>query len=155
MLARQQYSRRCEVTPSDQLEKLAIRAKQAEEHVAAARAKAKADLEDQVEAARTSAQAQGEKLRDKADAEQGQILDTWNGAQRAWNQHIVQAHERFAAKKAELDTAKAKRTAEHAERDASYAIEYAFAAVEEAEYAALDASLARMEADELSGAAVG
>jgi hypothetical protein len=80
-------------------------------------------------------------------------MDTWNGAQRAWNQHIAQAHERFAAKKAELDTTKAKRTAEHAERDALYAIDYAFAAVEEAEYAALDASLARMEADQLSGAA--
>src|SRR5271166_7009423 len=99
MLARRSYSRRCEVTPSEQLEKLAVRAKQAEEHVAAARAKAKAELEDQVETARASAQAQGEKLREKADAEQGQILDTWNGAQRAWNQHIAQAHERFAAKK--------------------------------------------------------
>ena len=41
---------------SDELAKLAIRAKQAEEHVAAARAKQKADLEQEVEAARASSQ---------------------------------------------------------------------------------------------------
>ena len=53
---------------SDQLAKLAARAKQAEERAAAAQEKARTDLESDVSAARASAEAQGEKLRDTAAA---------------------------------------------------------------------------------------
>jgi hypothetical protein len=141
------------MTASDELAKLAVRAKQAEEHAAAARAKAKVELEDEVDEARAAAEAHAAKLGEKADAEKGQIQSTWQDAQQAWNQHIEKAHERFATKKAEMDAAKAKRTADDAESDALMAIEWAYAAVDEAEYATLDAGLARMEADQLAGTA--
>src|SRR6478736_6104912 len=56
---------------SDQLTKLAARAKEAEDRAAAAQGKARADLELDVETARTSAQAQADKLRAAADAKKG------------------------------------------------------------------------------------
>jgi hypothetical protein len=139
------------MAPSDQLARLAVRAKEAEERVAAAQAKAKAELEDEVETARASAQAQAEKLHQKTGAEKEQIPSTWQGAQQAWNQHIAAAHERSAAKKAEMDAAKAERAAHDAESEALFAIEWAYAAVEEAECATLQAGLARMDADQPRG----
>jgi len=55
------------MTASDELTKLAARAKQAEQRAAAAGGKARADLQQEVEAARASAQEQAEKLRQSAD----------------------------------------------------------------------------------------
>ena len=54
---------------SDELTKLAARAKEAEDHAAAARGKAKADLQADVETARASSQAEAKKLRESAEAD--------------------------------------------------------------------------------------
>ena len=63
---------------SDELTKLAARAKQAEDHVAAANAKSKADLEQDVDAAAADAQATAEKLRQSAEASERKVSDWWN-----------------------------------------------------------------------------
>ena len=138
---------------SDQLSKLASRAKEAQDHATAEQAKAKADLEKDVETERASAQTQAENLREKADASKGDISDWWSDVQSNWNQHIAVVHANVESKRAEHDRAKAQRNAEIAEDDAAFAIDYAYGAIEEAEYAVLDAVLTRKEAEELSAGA--
>jgi vacuolar-type H+-ATPase subunit I/STV1 len=135
---------------SDELTKLAARAKQAEDRVAAARAKAKDDLEHDVELSAADAKATAEKLRQTAQAGKGKVSVWWDNAQRTWNEHIATIRENIEARRAEHDQDKAELRADIAEDDALFAIDYAYAAIEEAEYAVLDASLARVEADELA-----
>jgi hypothetical protein len=140
------------MTLSDQLARLAERAKQAEIRADAARTNAKADLETDVSAARASAEAQADKLRETAESGETQVSDWWNDAQKSWSGHLAAVRHNIDEKKAQHDLADARRTADFAAGDAEYAIDYAYAAVEEAEYAVLDATLARMEADDLANA---
>jgi hypothetical protein len=141
-----------EMAVSDQLTKLAARAKEAEDRAAAAQGKARADLEHDVENARKSAQEQADKLRATADANKGKLSVWWNDLQRSWDEHIERIRADIEERRAEHDVDRAQSRAENAEDDAAFAIDYAYAAIEEAEYAVLDASLARMEADELAAA---
>jgi len=141
-----------EMALSDQLTKLAARAKEAEDHAAAARDKARADAEADLETSRAAAQTQAEQLREAADAGKGKVSDWWNDVQKRWNEHVAKVQENIESKKADMDTAKAQRDADNAEDDALFAIDFAYAAIGEAEYAVLDAVVARKKADELSGA---
>jgi hypothetical protein len=138
---------------SDQLAKLADRAKQAEMRAAAAQKKAKNDLETEVSAARASAQAQAQKLHETAAAGEGKISDRWTALETSWSEHVAAVRQDIDARKEKHDRAEARRAADTAEDDALYAIDYAYAAVEEAEYAVLQAQLARMDSDELEAAA--
>ena len=63
---------------SDQLNDLAVKAKQVEDRVAAAKQKTKADLEGDVDNARASAQAQADALHAKAEANKGKISAWWD-----------------------------------------------------------------------------
>lgn len=141
------------MTMSDELGKLSARAKQAQTRAEAAQKKARTDLERDVAAARASAQAQGQKLRETAEAGEGKISDRWDDVQKTWNEHVAAVRQSVDDRKARHDLAEAERAADSAEDDALYAIDYAYAALEEAEYAVLDAELARMEADELKAGA--
>ena len=135
---------------SDDLTKLAARAQEAEERVAAAREKGKADLEADLEYARGAGEEEAEALRETAEKGKGRISDRWAGVQEAWNQAIAKVREDVEGRKTEHDLHKAQRRADWAEDDARFAIDFAYSAIGEAEYAVLDASLARMEADEQS-----
>ena len=135
---------------SDQLTRLAARAKLLEDRAAAASTQAKTDLTQSVDKARASAQAEAETLRKSADAVDGKVSDWWSGVGKSWNEHVATVRKNVDDKKAEHDLKVARRTADQADADASFAIDYAYAAVEEAEYAVLDAALAHMEADELA-----
>jgi hypothetical protein len=139
-----------EMTVSEQLTKLAARAKEAEDNVAAAQAQNKADLEQDLETARASAQAQAQKLAESAEAGKESVSNWWKEVQKNWNEHVATVQENVRHKKAEVDLNKAQHHADHAEVDAGFAIEYADAAIAEAEYAVLDALLARKQADELA-----
>ena len=114
---------------SDQLTRLAARAKEAEDHAAAAQSKAKADLETDVKTARESAQAQAEQLRTKVDAQKGQVSDGWSKVQRTWNDHLVEMRQDIHDRKAEHDLKKAQRSADSTEEDAAFAINFAYAAM--------------------------
>jgi hypothetical protein len=138
---------------SDELAKLTARAKDTEARAAAARGKARADLEQEVSSARAAAQAQGDKLRQKAADSEGRISDWWVDAQKSWNERIAAVREDIESKKTELDVGKARRKAERREEDAVLAIDAAYWAIEEADYAVLDAVLARMDADDAAAAA--
>jgi len=135
---------------ADELTKLAARAQEAENRATAARGKAKADLEQDRDSARASAQAQAEKLHRKAEESRGNISAWWADVQKSWDAHAAELRDRVETKKAEHDVHVAQRRAENAEADAAFAIDFAYGAVVEAEYAVLDAVLARTEADELT-----
>jgi hypothetical protein len=104
-----------EATASDQLDKLAARAKEAREHADAARGKARADLEQDVKTARASAQAQADKLRESAEVNKGKISVWWNDVERSWHEHIAKAREDIDRKRAEHSADKAEQIAENAE----------------------------------------
>ena len=135
---------------SDQLSKLAAKAKEAEDRAAAAQGKAKAQLEQDVKAARRSAQEHADQMRKNADTDKGVASDWWSDMQRSWSDHVDAVRKQVDEKKAEHDQAAAERHAYSTEEDAAYAIDYAYGAVEEAEYAVLEAILARKDADELA-----
>jgi hypothetical protein len=135
---------------SDDLGKLSVRAKEAEDRVAAAREKAKDGLEEDVEFTRTAVEKQNAVVRELVSESKGRASDRWHELQAAWDEAISKAREEIETRKAEHDLHKAERRADRAEEDARLAIDFAYSAIAEAEYAVLDAALARMEADELS-----
>jgi hypothetical protein len=132
---------------SDQLTKLAARAKDAEDRVAAAKTKARAQLEQAVQEARDEARADADELSKAVEADKESISAWWAGVQKSWNDHIAEIRRNVDQKKAEHDVKVANREADIAERDAAFAVDFALGAVEEAEYAALYATLARMDAE--------
>jgi hypothetical protein len=135
---------------SDQLTKLANRAKEAEDRAVAAKTKARAELEQDVHSAREAAQAQADQMRETAEANKGKVSDWWTGVQKNWDDHIATIRQNIDEKRAEHDVNAAQRDAATAEDDAGFAIDYAYGAIEEAEYAVLDATLARENADSLA-----
>lgn len=139
---------------SDQLSRLAARAKELEDRAAIAKTMAKSDLEHDVKAARDSAQAQSEALRKSASESEGQISAWWDSVQRSWDDHLAAVRENIDDRKAAHDLNAAQWAAYQADIDASFAIDYAYAAIEEAQYAVLDADLAHVHVDELQDAGV-
>ena len=141
------------MTVSDDLSKLSVRAKEAEERAGAAREMAKSDLEANRDFARARGEEQAEDLHAVAEKGQEQISDAWKEMQITWNHATAALREDVESRKAEHDLRKAEGRADRAEEDARFAIDFAYSAIVEAEYAALDAALARVEADELSNQA--
>ena len=132
---------------SDELTKLAARAKQAEDRVADAQEEARAKLQNEVQSARDSLDKHTDQLRQTAEANRGKVAQWWNDVQKSWDDQIASIRREIEAKKAKHDLHTAQRRADGAEEDAKFAIDLAYWAVEEAEWAALDATLAQMEAD--------
>ena len=139
---------------ADELTKLAARAHEAETRATSAHGKAKADLEQEVDSARASAEAGADRLRATAEERKGSISAWWTDVQKSWDKHVADVRGHMEAKKEQHDVRVAQRRAENADADADFAIDFAYSAVVEAEYAVLDAALAHMEADELASATV-
>ena len=135
---------------SDDLTRLATRAKEAETRVADVREEARADLEQDVASARESAQEQADKMHHSAEKSKAGISDRLSDGQRSWNEHISRVREDLEDKRAKHDVHVAQRRADDAEEYASFAADHAYSAGVEAGYAALDAVLARMDADQMS-----
>jgi hypothetical protein len=138
---------------SDDLTKLAARAKEAETRTAAARDEAQADLEREVASARAAAQEEAGKLRQAAEEGKAEVRGVWTDLQQSWNAHIAKVREDVEGKKEKHDVHMAKVRADDAEGYASFAIDMAYSAVVEAEYASLDAVLARKEAEQMAAEA--
>jgi hypothetical protein len=137
---------------SDDLARLSVRAKQAEDRAAAAKAQARDQLQQAVTEARNSTQQTADKLRAESAAA-ADCVDTWaDNIQRSWDEHMARARERIDARKAQYAADRTESDAEDAESYAAYSIDLAYSAIEEAEYAVLDAVLARHDADEAARA---
>jgi hypothetical protein len=135
---------------SDELTKLAARAKQAEDRAAAAQREARTQLEQDVQQAHDDINKRVDQLREAAEANRGKLAKWWMEVQRSWNEMIKDVRRELDKAKHDHDVKHAKTRAESAEEDAEFAITYAYWAIEEAEYAVLDATLARMDADSLA-----
>jgi hypothetical protein len=138
------------MVPSDQLTKLAARAKEAEDRAIAAQNKERAELEQDVKTARESAKAQADQLSKAVEDQTAKLSAWWTRLQRSWDEHIAEMRQNIDERRASHNIEAAQREADSAEEDATYAVDYAYAAIEEAEYAVLDARLARMNADDLA-----
>ena len=88
---------------SDQLSRLSARTKELEDRAMAAKSKAKADLEQEVESAREAAQVQGDALRQSAEAHKGNISAWWDSVERSWNDHLAAVRKDFDDKRAAHD----------------------------------------------------
>ena len=137
---------------SEQLTRLAARAKKTEDRYEAAKTKANVNLEQEVKEARESAQAQAEALDTGVDQGKDKVSSWWTNVQRSWNEQMAAMHKDIDEKRTAHDVKTVQRHADSAEEDAEFAIELAYGAVVEAEYAVLDAALARMQADEMAAA---
>jgi hypothetical protein len=132
---------------SDDLMALANRAKVAEDRVAAARTKARSDLEQETAKVGDAAKQRADKLQAQTAKAAAGASEWWSDVQRTWAGHISHVRSDIEGKKADIDTKMVQRRAEGAEDDAVAAVAFAEAALEEAEYAVLNATLARMDAD--------
>jgi hypothetical protein len=137
---------------SDDLARLSVRAKQAEDRAAAAKAQARDQLHKAVQEARDSTQQTADKLRAES-AGAADRADAWaDDIQRSWDDHLARARERIDARKARHAADRAESDAEDAESYAAYSIDLAYSAIEESEYAVLEAVLDRADADEAAPA---
>ena len=135
---------------SEQLSKLSVRTKTLEDRFAAAKKEARAELEQDVKAAREASQANAEALGKSIETSEAEVTAWWDDVARAWNQHVATVRQHIDDRVSAHDLKAAQRDAEEADEYASYLIDYTYAAVEEAEYAVLDATLAHKRADELA-----
>jgi hypothetical protein len=133
---------------SDELTKLAARAKDAETRTAVARDEARGQLEQEVAAARATAEAEAQKMRQAAEEGKEEVSSHRKDLQQSWDAHVAQVRGNVEERKAQHDVQAADRRANMAEDYAEFAIDFAYSAVVEAEYASLDAVLARKEADQ-------
>jgi hypothetical protein len=133
---------------SAQLADLSVRAKSAEDAVAAAQKEAHDKVVARTEQAHAAATAAIDKVNRDIKSAGNDITSHWNALKTkvsadmdAWNAKIAQLkHDRGVT-----------RSENHAERlewEASFAVDYAVAAIEEAKSAVLDAIVGRMEAEE-------
>jgi hypothetical protein len=87
------------MTVSDDLARLSVQAKQAEDRAAAAKAQARDHLQQAVQEARDSTQQTANKLRAESAAAADRT-DAWaDNIQRSWDDHLARAGERIDARK--------------------------------------------------------
>ncbi len=80
---------------------LAARVKEAEDHATAARAKTKAEVEQDMATVRASAEARADKLRQDAEDRKSKLSVWWHDLERSWNQHLAKIRDDVEAKRAE------------------------------------------------------
>ena len=93
---------------SDDLKKLADRAKAAEDHAAVAKTQARAELQKTVTGVRASAEAGAKKFQTQTQAAGQKASDSWNDVQRSWNAHMDKARKDIDHRKAKFDASDAK-----------------------------------------------
>ena len=133
---------------SEQLAELSVRAKHAEDAVAAAQKEA----HDKIMARRDQARAAATEAIEKVDKD---IKSAGDSATKNWNAlkaKVTADMDAFktgvARRKHELDVKLADKQADSLEWEAGCAIDYAIGAIEQAKYAVLDAIVGRAEAEE-------
>jgi hypothetical protein len=131
---------------SDDLSRLSVRSKQAEDRAAAAKVQARAQLEQTIQEAGDSAQRTAEKMRTGTAAAKDRAESGADKVRSSWNEHLAEARARQEARKTRHAADRAEFGAEDAESYAAFSIDLAYSAIEEAEYAVLEAVLAREDA---------
>jgi len=137
---------------SAQLKRLSERASAAEADANALKAKNKAALEQQVDAAQAAAKQASDDLKASAKETQDEITQWWGQVQDNWKSHIAKVRKNADQAKANMKADRAEIRAEQAEANAAAAVDFAYAALDEAEYQVLNAAMARIDAEEAKAA---
>ena len=108
---------------SDEVRRLSARAQEAEDRVAAARVKTKADIEADRDATRAVGEQQAQALREKAEEGRDRISNWWADMQRSWDEGVAKMRADVESRKAEHDIHKAQHRADRAEEEARFVAE--------------------------------
>ena len=133
---------------SKQLAELSVRAKQAEDALAAAQKEAHAKIMARREKARASAAAATEKVNQEVESVKDTTTRNWNALQTKISSDINALKAAVTERKQERDVKRAENSADKLEWEAGFAVDYAIASVEQAKLAVLDAIAGRAEAEE-------
>ena len=134
---------------SEQLADLSVRAKNAEDAVAAAREEARDKITARGDQARASATAATEKVSEEVQSVKDSASRNWSALQAKITADIDALKTNIARRHHERDVRRAENQAQRLESEAAIAIDYAIASVEQAKWAVLDAIVGRVEAEEL------
>jgi hypothetical protein len=123
-------------------ERTAVKAKTAEDAVAAAREEGREKLETRLADLRSSAERRQAELAQAATEARDDAASRRNELRSAVNAHVQRVKSDVDARKQASDVKRTERQAEWVEPDAAAAIGFAMFAVEQAQYAVLDAIVA-------------
>ena len=132
---------------SQQLADLSVRAKNAEDAVAAAEKEAHDKIEARKEQARTAAKNATEKVKQEIKSAGDTAARNWTAVRTKVAADIDALKAGVTKAKHDLDTRQAESHAERLEWEAGVAIDYAIASVEQAKLAVLDAVSSRADAE--------
>ena len=132
---------------SQQLADLSVRAKNAEDAVAAAEKEAHDKIEARKEQARTAAKDATEKVKQEIKSAGDTAARNWTAVRTKVAADIDALKAGVTKAKHDLDTRQAESHAERLEWEAGVAIDYAIASVEQAKLAVLDAVSGRADAE--------
>jgi hypothetical protein len=133
---------------SEQLAELSVRAKNAEDAVAAAAKEAREKIEARREQAHAAATAATEKVNQEVKSVKDTSTRNWKALEAKIDADIQSLKSGIAKRKREREAGRAENTAETLEWEASVAIDYAVASIEQARLAVLDAIAGRVDAEE-------
>jgi uncharacterized protein with von Willebrand factor type A (vWA) domain len=132
---------------SEQLAELSVRAKNAEDAVAAAEKEAHEKVEARREQAHAAATAATEKVNEEVKSVKDTATRNWNALQAKIAADIQNLKTGIAQGTRELEAGRAENNAERLEWEAGFAIDYAVASIEQARLAVLDAVAGRVDAE--------
>jgi hypothetical protein len=133
---------------SQQLAELSVRAKNAEDAVAAAEKEAHENIETRKEQARAAAAKATEKVSQEIKSAGDTAVRNWTAVRAKIAADIDSLKTGVARAKHDLDARQAEHHSERLEWDAGVAIDYAIASIEQAKLAVLDAVSSRVEAEQ-------
>ena len=133
---------------SEHLADLSVRAKHAEDALAAAQKEAHDKVVTRKEQARAAATAATEKVNNDIKSAVDTATKNWNAVRAKIAADIKTLKADVAHKKHDLDAKRAQDWADQLEWEANVAIDYAIASIEQAEWAVLDAVVARADAQQ-------
>jgi exonuclease VII large subunit len=137
---------------SEQLADMSVRAKSAEDAMAAAQKEAHDKLVARKEQAHAAATNAVEKVDQKIKSVADSSSQHWNAMKAKITADINTLKTRVATQKHEHDVKRAGKHADQLESEAGFAIDYAIASIEQAKLAVLDAVGARLDAEKLRAA---
>jgi hypothetical protein len=137
---------------SAQLTDLSVRAKKAEEALAAAQKEAQEELVARREKARAAATNAIQKIERHVQAANDKVVENWNALKVKVAADMDAWKSKIAKVKHKQDVRDAETYADMMEWQAAFAIDCAMAAIEEAEAIVLDSTIARIEAEKAKAA---
>ena len=132
---------------SEQLADLSVRAKKAEDTVAAAQKETHDKIMSRWSQARADATATSERVNQQIQSAGDNAAKDWNARKAKIAADVDALKAKVVRKKHELDARRAESEADNLEWDASLAIDYAIASVDQARLAVLDAIAGRIQAE--------